>query len=82
MDSLDIVQVMSILFWIFATRMRIWKTDLNTYALFTVLFLITVSAQFDLLQCIWIDYHLYLTMILMIFLFIRVVYKNYVRGVR
>lgn len=76
MISIYLIQIMSVLFFIFALRMRIWKTSLNTFIVFTVIFFISMSHEIEFLRAFWINYHLTVIATMMFVLMARVVYQS------
>lgn len=76
MLSIQIIQIMAILYFIAAVKMKVWKVSLNTFVVLTAVFVVTISREFDFAQHIWIDYHLGIIGFTMTFLMVRVVYQS------
>lgn len=74
--SVQIVQIMIILFFIYSVKMKIWKQSLNTFIVFATLFILTISREVEYLRKIWIDYHVSVIGLMMIVLMSRVVYQS------
>lgn len=76
MNSIIIVQVMAILYFMFAVRYKVWQTSLNTFVVFTGFFVITATHEIVQAKEHWINYHLTLVGFIMTFLMARVVYQR------
>ena len=76
MSSIQIVQIMAILYFIYALRLKVWQTSLNTFVVILAFFLITVSREFEICKEIWIDYHLTIVAATKTFLMGRVVFQS------
>ena len=74
--SVQIVQTMIILSFIYALRMKIWNTSLNTFIVISILFILTVSNEIPMLQKIWITYHTSLIGIMIFIIMGRVVFQS------
>ena len=76
MSSIQIIQIMAILYFLYALRMKVWQTSLNTFVVLAAFFIVTVSREFEICRDIWIDYHLTIVAVAMTFLMGRVVYQS------
>lgn len=76
MLSIEIIQIMAIVYFIYALRLQIWKTSLNTFVIMATFFILTISREVEMLKNIWVDYHLTIVAIAMTFLMGRVVYQS------
>jgi len=76
MASIEIVQIMGVLYFIAALRMKVWKTSLNTFIVISGFFLITISREIEFLRDIWATYHLSIVGLIMTALMLRVVYQS------
>jgi len=77
MESVNYVQIMSVLFFMYAIRMQVWKTSLNTFVIIGVIFFISMSREIDVLKDVWADYHLSIVSALLMFLMARIVFQQY-----
>lgn len=76
MSSIQVIQIMAILYFIYAVRLRVWKTSLNTFIVLSAFFLITVSREIPICVEFWINYHLTVIAMTMTFLMGRVVFQS------
>ena len=76
MISIQIVQIMAILYFLYALRMKVWETSVNTFIVFVTFFIITISREVDACQEIWTDWHLSIVAITMTVLMARVVWQS------
>lgn len=76
MKVIPILQIMSILYFIFAVRMRMWNISLNSFVVITSIFLIAVSYETKLFECVWADYHLTIVILMMTFIMARVTWQS------
>lgn len=76
MLSIQTIQIMAIIYFIYAIRLKVWRTSLNTFVVLTAFFILTISREVEMLRDIWIDYHLIIIAIVMTFLMGRVVYQS------
>lgn len=76
MLSIHIIQIMAIIYFIYALRLKVWQTSINTFVVITTFFVVTISREVVVLKDIWIDYHLTIIAIAMTFLMGRVVYQS------
>lgn len=76
MLSIEIIQIMAIVYFIYALRLQIWKTSLNTFVVMATFFILTISREVEMLRDVWVDYHLTIIAMAMTFLMGRVVYQS------
>ena len=86
MTSIQIIQIMAILYFLFALRLKTWKTSLNTFIVISGFFIIVVSREIEWCLSIWIDYHMTIIGIIMTIIMARAtyqsVYKKYLENKR
>jgi len=76
MKVLPILQIMSILYFIFAVRMRMWNISINSFVVITSVFVIAVSYETKMFNCIWVNYHLTIIVLMLTFIMARVTYQS------
>ena len=76
MKVLPILQIISILYFIFALRMRMWKVSLNSFVVIATVFIIATTHEFKMFQGIWVNYHLPIIVIMMTFIMARVTWQS------
>lgn len=76
MLSIEIIQIMAIMYFMYALRLKVWKTSLNTFVVIATFFVVTISREVPMLRDIWVDYHLTIIAMAMTFLMGRVVYQS------
>ena len=75
MNDFELLQLMAVLYFIFAVRMKIWQTSLNTFFVFCVAFVVAVSHQTESLRFIF-DNRVWIFDIALTVLFARVAYQQ------
>jgi hypothetical protein len=76
MKIISILQIISILYFIFAVRMQMWKISINSFVVITSVFVIAVSYESGMFQCIWVNYHLTIIALMLTFIMARVTYQS------
>jgi prepilin signal peptidase PulO-like enzyme (type II secretory pathway) len=76
MTTMQVIQIMAVLYFLFALRFTIWRTSLNSFIVIAGFFIITVSYEFELFKRFWLDYHLVIVAIIMTMVMVRVVYQS------
>jgi hypothetical protein len=72
---IEAVQIMAVLYLLFAIRMRVWRVSINTFIVILAFSIITLSREFEVLRNVWVNYHLSIIAIIMTVLITRVVYQ-------
>ena len=67
-----VVQIMAILYLMFAIRFKIWRVSLNTFLVLVTFAVIVISREVEFLHNIWIQYHLTIIAGLMTVMVVRV----------
>lgn len=76
MKIIPILQIISILYFMFAVRMQMWKISINSFVVITSVFIISVSYETGMFQCVWVDYHLSIIAIMLTFIMARVTWQS------
>lgn len=76
MSIMSALQIMAILYFITAVRMRVWRTSLNTFVVISTIFELCISYEIPIIQRAWQQYHLYVIAGMMTFLMARVTYQS------
>lgn len=76
MSSIGIIQIMAILYFMYAVKLKIWNTSLNTFIVISTFFILTVSRELEICREVWVDYHLTIIAISMTFIMGRVVFQS------
>ena len=74
--SIMIIQLIGVLYFLMAVRLKVWKTSLNTFLVFATAFTIVATREIEFLRTIWVDYHLTLIAALLTFMMVRVVIQG------
>lgn len=77
MNTVFAVQIFIVLSFIFALRMRVWRTSLNSFIFICGLFTLTISREFDYLTNIWVDYHVLVIGFTLAFVMSRLSYQSF-----
>lgn len=76
MNIITIIEIISILYFIAAVRMRVWRTSLNSFVVITASFVLLVSYECPYVRSHWMTYHLSIVAIVMTFIMVRVTYQS------
>jgi len=76
MKIIPILQIMSILYFIFAVRMQMWKISLNSFIVISTVFILAVSSVSRLFNSIWLNYHLTVIVIMLTFIMVRTTWQS------
>ena len=76
MKIIPILQIVSILYFLFAVRMKMWSVSLNSFVVIATVFFIAVSHEIEWLQCVWVDYHLPIIAMMLTFIMSRVTWQS------
>jgi len=76
MNTIGLLQIMAVLYFVFAVRMQVWQTSLNTFVVIAAIFFIVITREIAPLRTIWADYHFTIIALLMTFLMARVVWQK------
>lgn len=71
------VQVLVILSFIFALRMKIWRTSLNSFVFINGLFILTITREIDFFVEIWTKWHVSIVGLTLLFVMSRVAYQSF-----
>lgn len=77
MNAVFAVQIFIVLSFIFALRMRVWRTSLNSFIFICGLFTLTISREFDYLTNIWVNYHVLVIGFTLAFVMSRLSYQSF-----
>ncbi|MDO9304642.1 MAG: hypothetical protein Q7T77_04895 [Sulfuricurvum sp.] len=76
MKVIPILQIISILYFLFALRMRMWRISINSFVVITSVFVIAVSYESGIFKCVWANYHLSIVALMLTFIMARVTYQS------
>lgn len=76
MITVQVVQIMIILSFLYSIKMKIWHTSLNTFIVVSTMFVLTVSREVPFLRSIWADYHVTVIGLMLATIMSRVVYQS------
>ena len=76
MKVVPILQIMSILYFIFAVRMQMWRVSLNSFIVIATVFTIAISHEVVWLQYVWVDFHLPVIATMLTFIMMRVTWQS------
>lgn len=77
MNIVFAMQVFIILSFLFAVRMRVWKTSLNSFVFIAALFLLTISKELQYFRDIWMCYHIAVMGLVLVFVMGRLSYQSF-----
>ena len=76
MNIIIILQIISILYFIFALRMKMWKISLNSFIVISTVFILSISSQISLFSNIWVNYHLTIIIAMLTFIIARTTWQS------
>lgn len=76
MKVIPILQIISILYFVFAVRMQMWRVSINSFIVISTVFVLAVSYETKLFQCVWANYHLSIVALMLTFIMARVTWQS------
>lgn len=77
MNTVFAVQIFIVLSFLFALRMRVWRTSLSSFIFICGLFVLTISREFQYFKEIWTNYHVLIMGITLFLVMSRVTYQSF-----
>lgn len=75
MNDFEVLQMIGVLYFVFAVRMKIWQTSINTFIVFCTAFVVAISYQVEELKFVF-ENRVWLFNATLTFLFARVAYQQ------
>lgn len=76
MANAFIIQAISVLYVIYAIRIKMWRLSLNTFTMFIFIFFIVITWEIPVFNSIWTQYPMEVMTLFMTIMLLRVFYQH------
>ncbi len=77
MTAIIVLKMVSILYFIGAIRLRVWRVSVSTFVIIATAFIIAMLNTIEICREYWVNLHIGIIISVLTFLMIRVVWQKY-----